>query len=802
MQNLIQDLRYSVRMLSRKPGFALVAVFTLALGIGANSAIFSLVNAVLLRPLPFNQPDQLIKIWETFPNGFGTVSVPNLKDWREQNNAFSGIAAYQNAGYSLQGEHDSERIPAATVSANFFDVLGVSPRLGRSFGPGEDERGQNRIVLLSHALWQRRFNTDPSIVGRTILLGGESYQVIGVMPAQVRFPSRLTEMWVPFDHSPSQQAARGSHSLLALGRLKPGVTFEQAREQMMTIAGRLEQQYKDSQAGRSVRLIPLQEEMVQNVRPALLVMFGAVGLVLLIACVNVANLLLARAAGRRREIAIRAALGAGRGRLIRQFLTESILLSVVGGAVGLVLANWGLSALTTLAGAILPRANEVGLDGRVVGFTLLLSVVTGIVFGLAPALQISRSDVQTALKDSGNAGTSPQRNRLRSLLVVAEISAALVLLIGAGLLLKSFWQLQQTDAGLKPENVITMSISLPAAKYATAQAVDGFYDRLVTQMATLPGVQTAGAINMLPLQQWGYNGPFNVEGAQPYPPGHEPLAELRTVSHDYFQALGIPTVNGRIFNNHDQPNSESVAIINQTLANQFMGGHDAIGKRLSRDGGKTWVKVVGVVADVKQSGLTQAPRSEIFYPTLQVPPANKLGMSLVVRGIGDPTALVTALRNEVRLIDPSQPIHNIKTMEAVISESVADRRLNMVLLGLFAAVALILAMIGIYSVISYTVTQSTREIGIRVALGAQSRHVLKLVLGKGLVLALAGVVIGVAGAFGLTRLLANLLFGVTATDPFVFASVPVLLVLTALLASYLPARRAMKLDPIKALRNE
>jgi putative ABC transport system permease protein len=802
MENLWQDIRYAVRMLVKKPGFTLIAAITLALGIGANSGIFSVVNAVLLRPLPFTEPEHLIKIWETFPNGFGTVSPPNLKDWREQNTAFTGIAAYQSAGYSLQGDHDSERVQAATVSANFFDVLGVLPQLGRSFRSGEDEPGQNRLVILSHDLWHRRFNTDSSIVGKNILLGGENYQVIGVMPPQIRFPSRLTEIWVPLDFTPTQQAARGSHSLLTLGRLKPGVSLEQAREQMVMIASRLEQQYQDSQAGRSVRLIPLQEELVQNVRPALIVLFGAVGMVLLIACVNVANLLLARAAGRRREIAIRAALGAGRGRLIRQFLTESLLLSIAGGALGLVLANWGVSALVILAGSVLPRANEIALDGRVVGFTMFLSLLTGVIFGLAPALQSSRTDVQTALKDTGNAGASPQRNRLRSLLVVAEISAALVLLIAAGLLLKSFWQLQQMDAGLKAENLLTMSISLPTAKYSTSPAVDGFYQRLLEQISSVPGVQTAGMINMLPLQRWGYNGPIYIQGDPPYKPGHEPLAEIRIVSPAYFEAMGIRLTGGRTFNDHDQDNSEPVVIINQALAAQYFRDRDPIGQRLGRDAGKSWRTVVGVVADVRQSGLTESSRAEIYYPYWQAGARDKQSMSLVVRATGEPTVLVAAVRNEVSAIDPSQPVYNVKTMETVINESVSDRRLNMTLLSIFAAVALILAVIGIYSVMSYTVTQSTREIGIRMALGAQSRQVLKLVVGQGLILTLTGIVIGVVGAFGLTRLLANLLYGVTATDPLIFTSVPALLVLVALSACYLPARRAMKMDPVVALRNE
>jgi len=800
MTALLQDLRYAFRMLIRKPGFAIVAVFTLALGIGANTAIFSVVNAVLLKPLPFDRPEQLVKLWESFPRGFGTVSVPNLKDWREQNTAFTGIAAFQSAGYSLQSNDYSERVPAATVTANFFDIIGVNPRLGRAFQQGEDEPGHNHVAILSDALWQRRFGADPSVVGKSIILGGENFTVIGVMAPSFRYPSRFTELWVPLDVTPALRNDRGNHFLFALGRLQEGKTLEQAREQMVTIARRLEVQYPDSQGGRSVRLIRLDEEIVQNVRPALLVLCAAVGLVLLIGCVNVANLLLARAATRRREIAIRIALGAGRRRLVRQFLTESVLLAIAGGALGLLLAKLGLNALLVLAGGVLPRATEIGLDVRVLIFTFTISVLTGIVFGLAPALQNSRSEVQGALKDSGNAGTSPQRSHLRGWLVVAEISAAVVLLVGAGLLLKSFWQLHRVDAGLNPEHVLTMSLSLPPAKYATSDAVNVFHQQLLQRVTSLPGVQKAGMINFLPLQQWGVNGDIIVEGDAPYGPGLAPHAEMRTVSGDYFQTLNIPLLSGRLFDDHDRPDSPPVVVVNQALVKRYLNGQPPIGRRLLRDDGP--LTIVGVVGDVRQSGLTQASQPEVYFPYQQAAEAVKRNMTLVMRASGDPTALVAEVRSEVQHIDPTQPIYNVKTMTTVIEESVSDRRLNMALLGIFALLALLLATVGIYSVMSYTVTQSTREIGIRVALGARSHQVLKLVVGQGLLLTIAGVLVGTVGAFALTRLLASLLFGVTATDPLIFVTVPVLLTLVALLACYVPARRAMKLDPVVALRNE
>jgi len=781
-------------MLSKRPGFTAVAVLTLALGIGANSAIFSVVNAVLLRPLPFNEPARLIRLWETFyPSGWGSVSVLNLKDWREQNDVFTGLAAFQTSSFVLEGGEYPERIPAANVSADFFDVLGVPTQSGRAFLEGEDQPGRQNVVVLSEELWKRNFGADPGIIGRSLLLSGEKYTVVGVMPAGFRYPSRLTELWVPLVPQ-ANQINRGNHWLQVLGRLKPGVTLEQAREQMVAIAARLEQAYPDEQTRRSVRLLPLQEETVRNVRPALLLMLGAVGFVLLIACTNVANLLLARASARSREIAIRSALGAGRGTLMRQFLTESVLLSTLGGALGLAAAKWGVDLLVALAAASLPRSQEVGLDGRVLGFTLLLSVVTGILFGLAPAFQASKTDVQQALKEGGSGGGGFERNWLRSLLVITEVTAALVLLVGSGLLIRSFARLQETDAGLRPENVLTLSIALPPARYDT-QAVRTFYQQLMKRISSLPGVQAAGAINMLPLQQWGTNGPIEVEGEAPYPAGQAPLAEYRAASSDYFHALGIPLIAGRFFNDQDRENAPSVIIINRTLADRHFANQDPIGKRL-KAGSPDWATIVGVVGDVKQSGLTQAARAEVFWCAAQAP---RSGMSLVVRAASDPTA---AVRAEVQALDRDLPIYNVKTMKTVIAESFADRRLNMLLLGIFAAVALILAVIGIYSVISYTTTQSTREIGIRMALGAQPKDVLKLIIGHGAVLSLIGVALGLAVAFALTRLMATLLYGVTATDPMTFVTVPILLIAVALLASYLPARRAMKIDPMVALRYE
>ncbi|HXG66503.1 MAG TPA: ABC transporter permease, partial [Blastocatellia bacterium] len=783
--------------------FTFVAILTLALGIGANSAIFSVVNAVLLRPLPFFEPENLMILRETLPQGGeGSVSVPNLKDWQEQNDVFTDIVAYQNADFSLQGTEHPERISGAMVSANFFDVLGVPPRLGRGLIAGEDQPGSHRVAILSDQLWQRNFAGDPNIVGRDILVGGENFTVVGVMPPGFHFPSRLTEMWVPLAIPPNLVTNRGSHWLATIGRLKPGVTVEQAQEQMSIIGRRLEEQYPNEQTGRNIKLTPLQEGMVQNIRPALLVLLGAVGFVLLIACVNVANLLLARAAARRREIAIRSAVGAGRGRLVRQFLTESVLLSFLGGALGLLLGKWGVDILVKLAVGILPRANEVGLDGRVVGFTLALSLLTGIIFGLAPALQVSRMDVQEALKEGGNAGNSPRRNWLRGALVVAEVSSALVLLIGAGLMIKSFARLQEVDTGMRPENVLTLRVTLPPAKYKTPQANVAFYEQVLERVSALPGVQAAGAINLLPIQQWGTNGEIQIEGQEPTPAGQSPLVEFRTATPDYFRALGIPLMAGRFFNAQDQENSDPVVIVNQTLARQLIPDGQPLGKRILGAGPKG-LAIVGVVGDVKQSGLTQNVRPEIFVPhTQELWPGMTQNMSLVVRAASDPTKLTPAIRQAVLAVDPNQPIYDAQTMEEVIASSTSRSRLNMLLLGIFAGVAMILAMIGIYSVMSYTVTQSTREIGIRMALGAQAGHVLRMVVGYGLMLALIGVALGAAAAFGLTRLMESLLYGVTATDPLTFAGVSALLVGVSVLSCYLPARRALKVDPLVALRYE
>lgn len=799
MQTLFQDLRYAGRMLVKTPGFTAIAILTLALGIGANSAIFSVVNAVLLRPLMYRDSEKLIRLYEGLPQGgTGSVSVPNLKDWREQNTVFSEITAYQFGNFNLSIQDQPERIVGANVSSEFFDVLGTRAQLGRTFQKGEDQPGSNRVVVLSDALWRRNFGADANLVGKDISIGGENFSVIGIMPPQFKFLA--SQMWVPLVFTEKQLASRGSHAFNVLGRLKPERTLDQAKEEMATIARRLEQQYPDQQKNRTIKLVPLQEDNVRLIRPALFLLLAAVGLVLLIACTNVANLLLARAASRRSEIAIRAALGAKRGRLVRQFLTESVLLSFLGGLCGLLLAKWGTDVLVSMATGYLPVMTEISLDWRVMGFTLALSLLTGMIFGMAPAMHISKTDLQDAIKDGGSRGGSSRGSWLRGFLVVAEVAAALILLVGAGLLLKSFLHLLQVNPGFRTENVLTMRISLPDGKYKSADAMAGFYRQLLERVAPLPGIEASGVINLLPVLQAGYNGEFQIVGQEPDPSGKPPLVEIRTVSPDYFRALGVPLVSGRTFSSRDQQGSEPVAIVNETFARRLIPNQDPLGKYI-KDDQEPGIKIVGVVGDVKQFGLIAPTIPELYTPYTQPPgPGTTQTMTLVVRTSGDPEALGPVLRKEVLSVDPAQPVYEVQTMQTVIGKAVSYQRLNMQLLGIFATLAMILAVIGIYSVMSYQVSQHTHEIGIRMALGAQPWHVLRLILREGLTLTLIGVVLGVAGAFALTRLLASLLFGVRASDPLTYVMVSLLLIFVALLACILPARRATKVDPLIALR--
>jgi putative ABC transport system permease protein len=800
MNTLWQDLRYGLRMLLKNPGFAVVAVIALALGIGANAAIFSVVNAVLLRSLPYNEPERLLVLRENKPPQFPEFSVSpgNFLDWQKQNTVFEKLAAIGGSSYNLVDAGEPERLRGARVSAGLFEMLGVKPAQGRTFAAEEDQEGHNSVAILSHGLWQRRFGADPNIIGRAVQFNATSYTVIGIMPPDFQFPDRETELYTPIAFDAKQAQQHGSHYISVVGRLKPGVTLEQARTEMSAIAARLAQAYPDSNTGWGVTLFPMQEYESRDIKPALLVLLGAVALVLLIACANVANLLLARATARQREIAIRTALGASRWRVIRQLLTESVLLAIVGGGLGLLLAVWGMDLLLALAPQDLPRVKEGALDARVLGFTILITVLTGIIFGLAPALQSSRPNLNETLKEGGR-GTTGGHHRVRHSLVITEVALALMLLIGAGLLIRSFYRLQQVAPGFNPKNALAVGVSLPTKKYTEPEKKSAFFAQLLEKISAQPGVVAVGATQSLPIQG-DFVLAFNIQGRAPDAPGQEPNTNYYAVSAGYFKAMGIPLLRGRLFTEQDNKDAPRVAVINETMAKKFFPGEDPIGKGINvTNGPERFREIVGIVGDVKQYGLDQPTTMQTYEPYLQTPFSD---MTLIVRTEGDPTAVSASVRNQVLSIDKDQPVSRVRTLEQVVSESVSKQRFSMLLLGIFAVVALILAAVGLYGVMSYAVTQRTHEIGIRMALGAQQRDVLKLVVGQGMILALVGVGLGLIASFALTRVMATLLFGVSATDPLTFLIIPALLAAVALLASFVPARRAMKVDPMVALRYE
>jgi putative ABC transport system permease protein len=806
MGTLAQDLRYALRMLAKRPGYTAVAALTLALGIGANTAIFSVVNAVLLRPLPFAAPERLVYAeGADLRDGSkgGSISAPDFLDYREQNHVFERLAAFMPQSFTVTGDGSaSERIESARVSHGFFETLGVAPLGGgRAFLAEEEQGGRNAVAVLSHGLWQRRYGSDPKIVGKSISLDGEAVTIVGVMPAGFDYP-RGAQLWSPIAFKSQHTSQRRAHFLRAVGRLKPGVTLSQAQEEINAVGRRLEQQYPDSNTNYGMGLTPLTEWMVGEMRSTLLILLVAVGFVLLIACANVANLSLARGASRSREVAIRSALGASRGRVVRQLLTESVVMALAGGAAGLLLAMWGVDLLVSLSPENLPRVKEVTTDWRVLGFTLLVSVVTGILFGLFPALATSKTNLAETLKEGGRTGASPGRQRLRGLLVVAEVALSLVLLVGAGLLVKSFLRLSSVDLGFKPTNVLSMQLSLPRAAYPNHRQRAAFYDQLVTRVESLPGVQAAGTVSELPLSGQESDTFFNIEGKPGAAFGNtENSADIRGVSPAYFQALGVPLVRGRFFDRRDGFDAPKVVIVNESFVNRFLPGEDPLGKYLIIDFGEPFkAEIVGVVGGVRHRSLAQpAPSEEMYVSVLQAP---MWGTNLVVRAAGDPAQLTAAIRGEVQSLDKDLPVYNVKTMEQHVSESASQPRFRTLLLGLFACVALLLASIGIYGVISYSVTQRTHEIGLRVALGAQRGDVLRLVVWQGMRLALVGILVGVAGAFLVTRVMSSFLFGVSATDPLTFAGVSLLLAVVSFLACYLPARRATKVDPMVALRYE
>ena len=814
MENLWQDLKYGVRMLLKTPSFSIVATIALALGIGANTAIFSVVNAVLLRPLPYANPEQLMTVWETDQRRGqmqGTSSYPNFGDLRTQNHVFEHIAAYHNSDFIMTGRGEPARLQGAVVNADMFSLLGIAPQIGRGFLPDEDKPGDaGRVVVLSQALFQKYFNADAGLLNQSITLDGKSYTVVGVMPRAFQFPvqNEPVELWttVAGDASGTDPMTnqRGAHFLNVIARLKPGVSIEQAQAEATTIASRLEQQYPDTNTNKGIRLVPALNALVGDVRPALLILLGAVGCVLLIACANVANLLLARAMSRHKEMAIRSALGASRLRVVRQMLTESVLLSLAGGSLGLLLAVWWSDLLVSLGKDEIPRALQVGVDWRVLAFTLSVSVLTGLGFGLVPALHSSNTQLTETLKEGGRgSGEGARRNSVRGLLVISELAIAVVLLVGAGLLIKSLWRLRSVSPGFHPENVLTFNVALPDTRYSTDKQAVFFHD-LVAQVESLPGAQSASVVTPLPLSGDLYSLSYETEG-RPLAKKDQPSADFFNVGPGYFRAMGLPMIRGRDFNEGDQHKSAQVIIINETLARQNFPNEDPIGKRIkpgisSYDNEKPAMReIVGVVADIKNRSLSNESKSNFYVPQTQVPFSQ---MTVVVRTTSDPHAFVSAVTKRVGALDKDLPLFGVKTMDEYLAASVAAPRFNTTLLSIFAAVALVLTIVGLYGVMSYSVAQRTNEIGIRMALGAQTRDVLGLIVGQGLKLVLTGLVVGLLGALALTRLVATLLFGVTTKDPLTFIGVAVLLSLVALLACLIPARRATKVDPMEALRYE
>ena len=807
MELFFKDIRYGLRSLLKHSTFTAVSIITLALGIGANAAIFTVVNAVVLRPLPYHDSERLAMLWTTKDtNQEQPFSFADYNDLKSQSKSFSALGAASPLwNFVLSGDGEPEPIQGMYVSANMFELLKVAPEKGRAFTADEDRTGGAPVVIISRALWERRMGADPNAVGKTMSISGTTATIVGIMPAQFHFLDPAAELWVPLSQNQFASSARQVRLLSVVGRLNDGVQAGEANAELTGIARRLESEYPDSNSGVSLRLVPLHTQVTGKVRPALLLLFGAVGLVLLIACANIINLMLVRSAARHREIAVRTALGAGRLRLLRQLLTESITLSVLGGAAGILLGSWGVNALLALNPIPLPRYNQIGVDWSVLGFTLIASVVTGIVFGLAPAWQSLRVDLNSALKEGGRGSVAETgQRRLSRLLVIAEMAMAMVLLIGAGLLLRSFAHLLDVKPGFTTENVLTMQIGLPNASYQEPQKRAAFMQQLETNLRAAPEVADVGFVTRLPLMSTLNNITtfLAIEGRE-VPAGERPEIDFRRASTGYFQTMGIPLLSGRLVTEQDVTNNSRYVLINEALAKRFWPGEDPVGKRISTivSSGQQvpWQTIVGVVGNVRHLGLDIEPRPEIYYHTNTQPP---FGPVVVIRTTSDPKRLISIARAKVRELDRDVPISNVNTMEQLVAQSVAQRRFGMFLLGIFALLALVLAAIGIYGVVSYSVTQRTQEIGVRMALGASAADVMKMVLRNGMSLALIGVGLGLAGAWVLTRLMSKLLFEVTPTDVTTFALVSVGLVVVALLACYLPARRAMNVDPLEALRYE
>ncbi|MFN7943996.1 MAG: ABC transporter permease [Blastocatellia bacterium] len=812
MQTLWQDVRYGARMLTKNPGFSLVAIVALALGIGANSAISSVINAVLLRPLPFAEPERLVTVGNVeLKQGTNLffLTWPDFADYRAMNQSFQTLAGFDERDVTLTGAGEAARLHGAMVTSDLFPMLGVGPQIGRAFTADEEKPGTH-VVLLSHGLWQRRFNSDPNVVGRAVGINGRSYTVAGVMSAGFAFPlgAEPVELWVNAGvdgegGAPLMQQ-RGNHYLEILGRLKPGVTLAQAQAEIGRIAANLGRQYPDTNSDFGGTAVPFYQRVVGDARLALFVLLGAVGCVLLIACANVANLLLARASARRREIAIRAALGAGRGRVVRQLLTESVLLSLCGGVAGLMLALWGTEALLSMVPKGLPRAAEASLDGRVLGFTLLISLLTGMLFGLAPAWQSLKADLNDTLREGGRGGDG-RGSRLRSALIVSEVAVAFLLLVCAGLLINSFWRLRQVNPGFDPKSVLSFRVSLPATQYDKPEKVEAFYQQLSSRIQAMPGVVSVSGVNPLPLSGNNAGVGFAIEG-QPNDP-NRPFpydTYLRVIRPDYFQTMKIQLVAGRDFNERDKFESTPVVIVNESLAKRYFPNQNPLGRRINPSFGVSgrgvqWREIVGIVKDVHHASLSEDSGAEVYVAHTQAPWNT---ITVVARTSIDPSSLIQSVRNEVRSLNPDLPVYDIRTLEDRISLTVAQPRFQMLLLAIFAGIALLLTAVGLYGVLAYNVAQRTQEIGIRMALGASAGKVRAMVVRQGMTLALVGVGIGLIASLAATRLLASLLFGVAATDPLTFALIGLAMLLIALAACWIPARRATKVDPMIALRYE
>ena len=809
MESLFVDIRFGIRSLVKRPWTTAIAVITLALGIAINTAVFSVFDSVLLRPLPLGNPDRLVSVWENSPQFSAPqteLAPANFVDIRQQNQVFDGIGAFGDRSFNLTGQGEPERLEGLMVSANVLELLGVAPTLGRTFIAEEDQPGRHQVIVLSNRLWQRRFNSDPNIVGHSILLDGESFTVVGVMPRTFFFPNRETELWVPWAMSAEEASGRGDHYVRAVARLRSGTTVDQANSNLAAIATRLSTEYPRTNEGLNFISHSLHQDYVGSLRLPISILFAAVGLVLCIACANVANLLLAQATTRRHEIAVRMALGARRTLIVRQLLIESLLLAICGGVVGVITAVWGLQLLSALIPDSLSQLQDVTLDTRVLLFAIALSFLTGVVFGTAPAIQASRTEPGDTLNETGRDVSGGVRGRYaRRMIVISEVAIAVVLLVGAGLFIRSFHRLSRVDPGFSTENLLTMRMVLPNPKYQKPEARRAFYDEALRRLQEIPAVESAGMISFLPLSFTGMNFSFSVEGRAVSSDAELPMALYRVVSPNYFNTMRIPLLRGRFFDAHDTQDSLPVVVINRQLADRFWPNEDPTGKRLKvgpADSPNPWAIVIGVVGNVRQSGLYGDQDLEMYASYHQDRRGFITPKDLVVRTKGDPALLAAVVRQAIWQVDKDQPISNIRTMEQVFAETVSRERFQMLLLMIFASLALVLACVGLYGVISYAAVQRTREIGIRMALGAQRKDVLQLVIKQGIAITLIGIIVGLFVALGVMRIVSGMLYQVTATDPVTFIGVAVLLIVVAVLACYLPAHRATKIDPLKALRYE